>query len=202
MAVSAWSVFTVLALLVGLHWSPLLTADHQADTAAHDAVLGDATLRAAARAMTQLGNPLAMDLVALVSGVVLASVRQVAVGVYLVAARAGDVALDSAIKSLVGRPRPQWARPVSHAGGFSFPSGHAAGATAVYGALAVVVVLLLRRRRLVAASAFVLLVLSVAASRVLLGVHYPTDVTAGALLSLGWLGVCTAVLLRHRERSA
>jgi membrane-associated phospholipid phosphatase len=60
----------------------------------------------------------------------------------------------------------------------SFPSGHAAVAFALYGALAFARP---RRRRL----AFGLAAL-VAASRVLLNLHYLSDVIAGALLGLGW----------------
>jgi membrane-associated phospholipid phosphatase len=38
----------------------------------------------------------------------------------------------------------------------------------------------------------------VAASRVLLGVHYVSDVVGGLLLGLGWTALCAAVLVRWR----
>ncbi len=99
------------------------------------------------------------------------------------------------LKYVVQRARPVVDDPVSHSPGYSFPSGHAANAAIV----ATVVVLLcwplLRRGGrvilLVVAATFVL---SVCLDRVFLGVHYPSDVTAGVLLGCGlvlasWLGL-------------
>lgn len=68
--------------------------------------------------------------------------------------------------------------------GYSFPSGHAVGATVVYGALAWAVRVGRRRTRAAVAAAVVVVV---AASRVLLGVHYPVDVVAGAAAGLAYL---------------
>jgi undecaprenyl-diphosphatase len=72
--------------------------------------------------------------------------------------------------------------PVAHASGFSFPSGHALGSAALYASLAVVAT-----ARVPMPARLVLAVLPpvvVAATRVLLGVHFPSDVVAG--LFLGW----------------
>jgi membrane-associated phospholipid phosphatase len=86
------------------------------------------------------------------------------------------------VKVLVERQRPPAEDALTQASGFSFPSGHAATAVAVYAVLA----LLLGRRccdrtRIVLAVAGGLVVLAIGASRVYLGVHYPTDVVAGWL---------------------
>ncbi len=88
------------------------------------------------------------------------------------------------IKPMVARPRPDGRAPASslvaavtsRTQGYSFPSGHAASAAAG----AVGLGCMLRRRR-----AWVwALALLIAASRVYLGVHYPSDVAAGFLI--GW----------------
>jgi undecaprenyl-diphosphatase len=104
---------------------------------------------------------------------------------YLIAVRLVVVAIGFALKEIVGRSRPALAQPVAHAGGYSFPSGHALGAAALYTSVAVVVAGVVRRRwrALLVAGAVVVPVL-VATTRVLLGVHFPSDVAAG--LVLGW----------------
>jgi len=94
------------------------------------------------------------------------------------------IAGNALIKLGFRRPRPPWDEPLYEIGGFSFPSGHAAGA----GLLAAVAILLtiilshrgLRRRLLI--TAWVLLALAIGADRILLGVHYLSDVIAGLCL--------------------
>jgi undecaprenyl-diphosphatase len=86
---------------------------------------------------------------------------------------------------------------VADALGPSFPSGHALGSAVFWTTCAVLVMPRVRRPLLVLAGAVVLALL-VAASRVLLGVHYLSDVTGGLLLGLGWAAVCTAVFVLER----
>jgi undecaprenyl-diphosphatase len=99
----------------------------------------------------------------------------------------------ASVKALSARPRPchalGWAHTLRIAvpTDASFPSGHAAGSFAF-----AFFVLAVHRR---AGMALVLLAVAVACSRVALGVHYPSDVTVGALLGalLGSLGArCAA----------
>jgi undecaprenyl-diphosphatase len=88
------------------------------------------------------------------------------------------------------------------AAGFSFPSGHATGTTALCVSLLVLLVPVLHRQgRAVAVAAAVLVSIAVAASRVLLGVHYPSDVAGGLLLG-ALVAVLLAVMLlsRHADR--
>jgi undecaprenyl-diphosphatase len=98
-----------------------------------------------------------------------------------------DPAIYRLIKPLVGRIRPcheqalEWIRLVDGCGGrYSFPSSHAAN---LFG-IAVVVGTFYRRTRYYL---FPLAIL-VAIGRVYLGVHYPSDVVAGAVfgLAVGW----------------
>jgi undecaprenyl-diphosphatase len=110
--------------------------------------------------------------------------RRQAIGLGIVTAGAALLAVIT--KSIVGRPRPPVER-LAHVSSTSFPSEHAVQAAAIYLALA----LLLGAgcspvwRRLLVAVAIGLAVV-VAASRVYLGVHYPTDVAGGLLLGWVW----------------
>jgi membrane-associated phospholipid phosphatase len=117
--------------------------------------------------------------------------RRLAVLAFMVTVVVGQNLIANTVKALVDRERP----PVPHlapSSGFSFPSGHTAAAAATWAA---VVLVLGRGRPLrvkawLAAGAAVITVM-VAASRVLLGVHWLTDVIGGAALGFGWFVVCS-----------
>lgn len=88
-----------------------------------------------------------------------------------------------------------WFANTAGADGFGFPSGHAAGATILYGGLVFVLDWADRRRR---ALVFGTVAVAVALSRVALQVHYLVDIVAGAVLGLvvlfGGLGLAGADL--------
>jgi len=144
--------------------------------------------------------------------VVVAAIMVVVVGkvlgrsreaVYVVACVAGETAVFLLVTLIVDRPRP----PVVHLDvappTSAFPSGHTAASVVLYGSIAVLAWRLVAPRlvRFAATSAAVVVPLLVAASRLYRGMHFPTDVAAGALLGLTWLGTVTYVLLLKRPRS-
>ena len=91
----------------------------------------------------------------------------------------------AALKVLVDRARPAASLRLVAEADPSFPSGHATAATAFgISVAAVLIVYVLRSRwsRLVTLAAGVLVPIAVAASRLELGVHWPTDVAAGLAL--------------------
>jgi undecaprenyl-diphosphatase len=187
--------FAVVLGLVAAHWPPLLTGDQAADNAAHVDVLAQSSLLAAARAVTIAGSSLVVNVVAAVAAIVLLIMRLWRGAVLVVIARLGELASATAVKDLLARPRPTLLNPVDHGAGYSFPSGHAAGAAAVYGALVVLVLPRAARwARALLLAAGALLICAVAASRVLLGVHYPSDVAAGAALGLAWVGIAALLI--------
>ena len=90
-------------------------------------------------------------------------------------------------KYLFQRARPFVEDPVSEAPGYSFPSGHALN-SAAWATTVVILLWPLLRPRAAKVAAVVLAVLFVgltAFDRVLLGVHYPSDVTGGVLTGVG-----------------
>lgn len=185
---SCVAVFAVLAGLVASHWPVLMAGDQAAERAAHADVLAQQWLLSAAKAATAIGSPVAVNVVAAVVALVLLVVRWWRAAVVVALARVGELVCESAVKVLVARPRPTLVDPVASASGYSFPSGHAGGSAAVYGALMLVGVgVVARWARLSLVTGAAVLVGAVAVSRVLLGVHYPSDVAAGVVLGLAWV---------------
>jgi membrane-associated phospholipid phosphatase len=96
---------------------------------------------------------------------------------------------------IVGRPRPDVPRLLDSPVNSSFPSGHVAAAT-VYGAI--VVIVFWHTRSLIARAVVVLVFTAipvvVAWARMYQGMHYLSDVVAGALLGLVTLAACVAIL--------
>lgn len=105
----------------------------------------------------------------------------------------GGGLVDSGVKLAVNRPRPVVDHPVETAFGKSFPSGHAMSATVAYGALLLAFLPVLPRRyRPFAFAGGCVLVLGIGTSRLLLGVHFLSDVIGGYVLGLAWLAGSTA----------
>ena len=116
--------------------------------------------------------------------------RSVWVTPFIAAVIGGEEILTLTVKQLTDRVRPTF-NPAAATLGPSFPSGHSATAAAFYATAA----LLLGRRRGRPTRAALTglaagLAVAVAASRVLLDVHWLTDVIAGLALGWGWFALC------------
>ena len=109
---------------------------------------------------------------------------------FLVFVVLGQNVLTRTIKELADRVRPDL-NPIAETLGPSFPSGHSATAAAFYAAAALV---LGRGRprltRAFLAGGAVAIAVGVAGSRVLLDVHWLSDVIAGVALGWGWFAAC------------
>ena len=110
----------------------------------------------------------------------------------------GGATLNHLLKHGLQRARPVFGEVAAGPTDFSFPSGHVANATLLYGVVAALLIWRFRARRIrfgVALGA-VLLVASVGFSRLVLGAHHPSDVLAALLVGVAWLALCMVV----RER--
>jgi undecaprenyl-diphosphatase len=164
-----------------------------ADAAIMHAVHGAATpfLDALARALTWIGNPVPTTAITVVAAGTLAAFGRRREAIALALGVLAATLLDLALKEVFERVRPNlW--PHAPVPGDSFPSGHAVTSTILFGALAAFAGRIAPRRARTFAIAAALLVAGIAASRVYLGVHWPSDVVAG--VAIGYL--CLALLLR------
>jgi PAP2 superfamily len=104
-------------------------------------------------------------------------------GLYIAASTATTYLLNLAIKQLSRRPRPfltyQRLAPVYRPGEYSFPSGHTSSVFSAMTSLSRAY----PKWYVIAPS--LLWATGVGYSRMYLGVHYPTDVTVGAILGTG-----------------
>lgn len=117
---------------------------------------------------------------------------------------AGGWIANSLVKGIVGRERPQIVPHLMEAGGESFPSGHSFNSAVVYIAMALAFASMSSRhsvRYTLVATAMVLSAM-IAWSRVMLGVHFPSDVTAGWLGGAGWAFLAAALLYKPARAAA
>jgi membrane-associated phospholipid phosphatase len=144
------------------------------------------------RLMSQLGGYKGVILIGLlVAAYEVHRTRRVAVVAFLVVVIGGQYAVAETIKHVVDRTRPDLLNLTGFSGS-SFPSGHATAAAATFMAVA----LLLSRGRRPTTRAVLTGVAAgvaglVAATRVLLGVHWFTDVLAGMLVGWAWFALCS-----------
>ncbi|MDX6547625.1 MAG: hypothetical protein QOG33_1175 [Gaiellales bacterium] len=142
-------------------------------------------------AITTLASTRGIIVIVVVVGVIeLRRVPSRWIPVFLALVTIGDSLVTNLIKSAVDRARPTLDPAASHLGP-SFPSGHSSSAAAMFAALAL---LAGRRRsppaRAALAGVAVGLAVAVACSRVLLDLHWVSDVVAGLALGWGWFAVC------------
>lgn len=193
LALAGAALLLVLTVSVSLGWDALQDVDGSVARGAGDAVRDSATTLSITRALTHLGDPLVVSLATVVVAVGLLAVRAYRAAAYVAAVRIAVVVVTAGLKAAVGRDRPHELYPVAVAHGYSFPSGHASGSAALWCSVAVLVAG--RMPRLVAVAIALVVPLVVAATRVLLGVHFLTDVIAGLVLGAG-LAVGLAVVTR------
>jgi len=158
----------------------------------------------AMRALSNLGGTAGVITIAVVATVAeLIRRPSRSLPAFMILVVGGQFALSNGIKALVERARPD-IRPLTGFAGTSFPSGHSTASAATLAAVALIITRARSRRtKMIVASAAAGLAVVVAGTRVMLGVHWFTDVTAGLLLGWGWFALCSIAfggrLLRFGE---
>jgi len=144
------------------------------------------------RDFSQLGGTVAIIAISVTVAIVeFVRTRVAAVFAFLLVVVLGQTLLMNLTKYIVDRPRPHLDQLTGFSGS-SFPSGHATAAAAT---LAAAAFLIGRGRsrgtKVFLAALAVGLAVGIAATRVLLGVHWFTDVLAGLALGWGWFALCS-----------
>jgi membrane-associated phospholipid phosphatase len=141
--------------------------------------------------VTNVGQPRSIIALAVVLGIV-ATIRTRCRWIvpFLVVVVSGNGFATTTIKHLTDRVRPSL-NPAAEALGPSFPSGHSSWSAAFFAAAALVLARNASRRvRIALAATAAGLATAIAATRVLLDVHWVSDVVAGLALGWAWFAVC------------
>lgn len=151
------------------------------------------------RAVTFLGSSRFLIIAVTAAVVWLLRSGQRRLALFLAVVSVGGSVISSTVKVVVGRPRPEWDEPLATAFGKSFPSGHAMGSLVCFGALLVVFLPVVPRPwRRAAVAATAVLVVAIGLSRMVLGVHFLSDVLGGYVLGTAWLAGSIALFQTWR----
>ena len=197
-AIALWSLLSLIGLFIThvLTFGPGQSWDRGADVwfAAHRSGPWDR--------ITMFGSGLANTTTAVVVTLVAGLLLRWRLGRWyeswiVVAAIAGELLVFLAVTATVHRARPAVTRLDGAPPTSSFPSGHTAAATALYGCLAVLLLWIYGRGLAIRVAAVVLFCVPVivGVSRLYRGMHYPSDVLVGALGGGLWLLVVITTLL-------
>jgi len=156
-----------------------------------------------AQDITALGGPTVLGLTVLAVTGYLFLHKLYRNGLFVFAASVGGWVLNWILKQAFARTRPDVVPHLREVVSSSFPSGHALTSAAVYLTLGALLMRIaegrLAKYYCIAIAMFVTFL--VGCSRVVLGVHYPTDVLAGWLIGMSWALLCW-VVERTLERRA
>src|SRR5438270_10338558 len=183
-----WRFIAVIATLAGIWLAMRLRGGGATDRALYEALYAGhhALEHAIARTFTALGEPTLLIGASALIGLWLWRRRRGRLGLILLAVTLTGRALGEVQKYWIARVRPDLEPHLVVVKTSSFPSGHATSSMIFYLALALVVTAHSRWRPAAAAGA-ILLSLLIGTSRVMLGVHWPSDVIGGWAFGLLWV---------------
>jgi membrane-associated phospholipid phosphatase len=194
-AVCAVLLFVALACAV-LHEGAADALDREALAWLH--ARSGPTLLRALQLVSALHAPRAIVVVTVLVALALAWRREWADMLTVLVVVFGGATLNHLLKHGLQRARPAFGEPSTGPSDFSFPSGHVANATLLYGVVAALLICRFRAgpMKIGIVLGAALVVAAVALSRLVLGAHYPSDVLAALLVGVAWLALC----LTLRER--
>jgi undecaprenyl-diphosphatase len=151
--------------------------------------------------ITRLGDPEFLIVLSTVVAAGLLALRRRGLASAWIVATVSGALLNRLLKTVFERTRPLHDHGLVSETSWSFPSGHASGSMLVYGLLGYLIVRHAPRGwHIPVALASVALIVFVGSSRVLLQVHYLSDVLAGYASGAAWVALCIAGLEMVRQR--
>ena len=140
-------------------------------------------------AVTKLGSTLYLAIIGGAAGIGFIILRWFRSLFIFIIAMLGQAALHHGFKWMFARPRPSALINYRAVESFSFPSGHTFASLCLYGMIAWIVTRQIENPAVTAAVWILtgILILLIAASRVYIGIHYPTDVLAALLAGSIWM---------------
>lgn len=116
-----------------------------------------------------------------------------------------SLALNTVIKVIIGRERPDIHRLAAFANeaGKSFPSGHSIFATIIFGSIFFICLGKLKNRssKILLGILCIILIALVMFSRIFVGVHYPSDTIGGFLEGISILLLTYPTYIKYQEKS-
>lgn len=203
-ALREWSVLVVVLLLLGAVWTFFEIAEEvrEGDTHQFDESIllsmrnpadladpiGPGWVEEIGRDVTALGGIAVLVMIVLATSGFLLLQKKFRAALWLMLATGSGIALSTVLKNAFDRPRPDLVPHGSIVYTTSFPSGHSLMAAVVYLTIGVLLARVQPRRtlKIYLITVAILLTLMVGASRVYLGVHWPTDVLAGWTIGAAW----------------
>lgn len=151
--------------------------------------------------ITYLGNGQMVFLTLFLAGIILVIYKRWYYLITLLVSVIGGEAFIWIVKMLLKRPRPDLANALIYEKSYSFPSGHAFIAFALYGLLAYYIFHKVKGRiyKALIIAFYILLVLAIGFSRVYLGVHWASDVLASYAGGAAWLTILVTNLEIRRK---
>lgn len=188
-------VVALLGVGVATGWAPELRLDTSVSQALYTGDDRPRWVSVLLEVLTAPGLSVSRFLVFLPVVVLLLRARRRVAAAWVTVAVVGVGPVTTGLKELVGRVRPDFAEGGAQYTSLSFPSGHASGiACLVTTALVLAWPSLSRTGRRWWTLAGVVAAAVVGTTRMLLGVHYLTDVVAGWALGVGWTLLVVAVV--------
>jgi Membrane-associated phospholipid phosphatase len=198
-------VFTIIVLLI-FGWIAQLVSGQR--IAAFDRKVTDAVrslhsdaMTMVMKAFTELGSEFLVLLLIVAFAAILGFIGYRRELIFYLGVIGASALLNLLLKTMFQRARPDINR-IIEASGFSFPSGHSMSAFTLYG---ITIYFLWKhlRYRWMRATVIVIgavLIAMIGISRIYLGVHYPSDVIGGYLVSAAWLIMSIGLYERFLEQ--